>query len=130
MPYTCTSCIDFTKEKLAFDKTCTAPDTVLVKVENDEQMEVLRRYMEIFNQSKVWVDHNKTTMMNDDCSEHCCVALQLDPYKPVTVDCSTELSAICSTEVDGKFITHMYVRTCIYIHTGIVSIHLCVSFFF
>lgn len=101
MPYTCTSCIDFTKEKLAFDKTCTAPDTVLVKVENDEQMEVLRRYMEIFNQSKVWVDHNKTTMMNDDCSEHCCVALQLDPYKPVTVDCSTELSAICSTEVDA-----------------------------
>ena len=103
LPYSCTFCIEFTKETVTYDSACAT--TALVEVESSNEMELLHRYMEVFNISTVWVKSNKTRM-NGGCSEECCSALQLDPLELISVDCDTKLSAICSTDLNGK--SYMY----------------------
>ena len=111
-PYTCTSCIKFTKDELEFSSnTCKASSGVLLQME--EVNEVLWKYMEVYNRPQYWTGYeihngkavvpgtNKSIdmhILNDEsCSDNCCLAWQLEPYGPIAVNCSKKLPAICIT---------------------------------
>lgn len=136
-PYTCTSCIHFTKDDLEFSNNMCNHGT-LFQME-DVNDKILLRYMEVYNRTQYWTGYminngkimvpltNKT--VNTQVSLHgggscdsnnCCVAWQLDPFGPIALDCDTKLPAICTTSVTCKFFLlycYMYMYTYIHVVT-------------
>ena len=133
-PYTCTSCIQFTKDDLEFS-TNTCKHGILFQEENVDD-KILLRYMEVYkapgywtgyviNSGKILTNSTVSTQVSvslldsGNCTGNdCCVAWQLNPFGPIALDCDTKLPAICTTSVTCEFL-HNY--TCVYMYMCILS---------
>ena len=120
-PYTCTSCIQFTKKELAFSSNiCDSPDGRLLQMMEVDD-DVLRRYMEVYNRTLYWtgykLDNGKAIVPgtnnsipldlvgSPNCSD-CCVAWLVhgDDNGPIALECNKMLPAICTTSLNCKFL--------------------------
>ena len=140
-PYTCTSCVEFTKTSRQFSEACATQSASRVRIETAAQNETIRRYMEVYNVSLFWTGYsiaNNEVVVADtdtvvqieysgDCSEDCCLAWRLEPYGAVALECTKELPAFCSTDRDCKSLLHLLSVhftskcTCVYMYTVHVS---------
>ena len=114
-PFTCTLCIQFTKNELAFSlNTCDSLAGTLLQMIEVEK-DVLQRYMEVYSRPLYWTGYkliNETAVVpgtnngislvgSPNCS-NCCVAWQLDPYGPIALECDKILPAICTISLNCK----------------------------
>ena len=118
-PYTCTLCIQFTKNELAFSSNiCDSLGGGLLQM-TEAGDNVLRRYMEVYNRTLYWTGYELENgeavvpgtsrgiplMESSNCS-NCCVAwlLRGDDTGPIALECNKTLPAICTTPLNCKFL--------------------------
>ena len=125
-PYTCSSCVNFTKNVQAFSNSPCEGNGTLVQIEDPAQLDTLQRYVDVLDHDRYWIGYEikngaaksvssstesslVTTLLNSQtqsCTENCCVAVQSDGL--ISVKCDEELPYMCSVTINCKEMTHIH----------------------